>query len=148
MCRVHIDNQKKGLFEIAKEIFCVKIGFAKLFWCIQLRHPFGKSNLIVKKIQSFESSFEDPAIYQIKHGLRTPNEEMAFTAQPKIKAHSQMFRYGWSIFCLPRRPKLSDFFDLCLHWVSVVRASYQITTLKNAKTFLKIVLKRLDQIMY
>ena len=28
---------------------------------------------------------------------------------------------GQSIFCLPFGPKVSDFFDLCLHWVSVVR---------------------------
>ena len=30
---------------------------------------------------------------------------------------------GRSIFCLPHRPKISDFFDVCLHWVSVVRGS-------------------------
>ena len=56
------------------------------------------------------------------HGLRTPREEIAFTARPKIQFQSQNFRYGRSIFCLPHRPKFSDFFDLCLHWVSVVRA--------------------------
>ena len=55
------------------------------------------------------------------HGLRTPREEIAFTARPKTHSHSQIFRYGQSIFCLPHRPKFSDFFDLCLHWVSVVR---------------------------
>ena len=54
------------------------------------------------------------------HGLRTPGEEIAFTARPKINSHSQIFRYGRSIFCLPHRPKFSDFFNLCLHWVSVV----------------------------
>ena len=37
--------------------------------------------------------------------------------------HSKIFRYGRSIFCLPHQPKISDFFDLCLHWVSVVRAT-------------------------
>ena len=47
------------------------------------------------------------------HGLRTPREEIAFTARPKIHSHSQIFRYGRSIFCLPHRPKFSDFFDLC-----------------------------------
>ena len=57
------------------------------------------------------------------HGLWTPGEEIAFTARPKIHSHSQFFRYGQSIFCLPYRPKFSDFFDLCLHWVSVVRDS-------------------------
>ena len=53
-----------------------------------------------------------------KQGLRTPGEEIAFTARPKI--HSQIFRYGRSIFCLPHRPNFSDIFDLCLHWVFVV----------------------------
>ena len=56
------------------------------------------------------------------HGLRTPREEIAFTARPKIQSQSQIFRYGRSIFCLPHRPNFSDIFDLCLHWVSVVRA--------------------------
>ena len=56
----------------------------------------------------------------LNHGLRTPGEEITFPAQPKIKSQSQTFRYGRSIFCLPLRPKFSDFFDLCLHWVSVV----------------------------
>ena len=55
------------------------------------------------------------------HGLRTPREEIAFTARPKIQSQSQIFRYGGSIFCLPHRPNFSDIFDLCLHWVSVVR---------------------------
>ena len=57
------------------------------------------------------------------HGLRTPREEIAFTARPKIHSHSQIFRYGWRIFCLPHRPNLSDIFDLCLQWVSVVRGA-------------------------
>ena len=55
----------------------------------------------------------------LTHGLRTPREEIAFTAWPKI--HSQIFRYGQSIFCLPHRPNFSNIFGLCLHWVSVVR---------------------------
>ena len=48
-------------------------------------------------------------------------EEITFTARPKIHSHSQIYRYGRSIFCLPQRPKFSDIFDLCLRWVSVVR---------------------------
>ena len=44
-----------------------------------------------------------------------------FTALPKIKSQSHFFRYGRSIFCLPHRPKISEFLDLCLHWVFVVR---------------------------
>ena len=57
----------------------------------------------------------------VVHGLRTPSEEIAFTARPKIKSQSQIYRYSRSIFCLPHRPKISDFFKLCLRWVSVVR---------------------------
>ena len=56
------------------------------------------------------------------HGLRTPGEEIAFPARPEIKSQSQIFRYGRSILYLPHRPKFSDFFDFCLHWVSVVCA--------------------------
>ena len=57
----------------------------------------------------------------LPHGLRTPRDELTFTARPKIQSQSQIFRYGGSIFCLPHRPNFSDIFDLCLHWVSVVR---------------------------
>ena len=58
------------------------------------------------------------------HGLRTPREEIAFTAPPKIHSHSQIFRYGRSIFCMPQRPNFSDIFNLCLHWVSVIRGHW------------------------
>ena len=58
------------------------------------------------------------------HRLRTPREEIAFTAWPKIHSHCQIFRYGRSTFCLPHRPNFSDNFDLCLHWVSVVCDTY------------------------
>ena len=57
------------------------------------------------------------------HGLWTPGEEIVFTARPKIHSHSQFFRYGRSIFCLPYLPNFSDIYDLCLHWVSVVHIS-------------------------
>ena len=50
-----------------------------------------------------------------------PERKLVFTARPKIHFHSQIFRYGRSIFCLPHLPNFSDIFILCLHWVSVVR---------------------------
>ena len=53
----------------------------------------------------------------LQHGLRTPREEVAFTARPKIHSHSQIFKYGRNIFCLPHRPKF--------HWVFVVCAMYK-----------------------
>ena len=65
------------------------------------------------------------------HGLQMPREEIAITAPSKIQSKSQIFRYGRSIFCLPHRPNFSDIFDLCLHWVSVVRA----VTCFNAPNF-------------
>ena len=54
----------------------------------------------------------------LNHRLQMPREEIA---QPKLHSHSQIFRYSQGIFCLPHRPNFSDIFDLCLHWVSVVR---------------------------
>ena len=72
-----------------------------------------------------------------KHGLRTPREEIAFTTRPKIHSHSQIFRYGRSIFCLPHRPNFSDIFDLCPHWLSVVRGwSLQNFLIRTQRMFL------------
>ena len=65
--------------------------------------------------------FEATLFIYPNHGLRTLREETAFTARPEIQSQSQIFRFGRSIFCLPHRPNFSDIFDLCLHWVSVVR---------------------------
>ena len=59
--------------------------------------------------------------FDYEHGLRTPKEEIAFTARPKIQF--QIFSYCQSIFCLPHLPNFSDIFDLCLHWVSVFRVT-------------------------
>ena len=56
------------------------------------------------------------------HGLRTSRDERAFTARPKIHSQSQIFKYCQCIFCLPHWPNFSDIFDLCLDWMSVVRA--------------------------
>ena len=60
--------------------------------------------------------------------MQMPSEEITFTAWPKIKSQSQIFRYGHSIFCLPYRPKISDFFNLRLHWVSIVRRHFHSCT--------------------
>ena len=59
------------------------------------------------------------------HRLWTPCKVITFSARPKINTHSQIFRYAQSIFCLRHWPKFSDFFDLCLHWVFVVRGYNQ-----------------------
>ena len=45
------------------------------------------------------------------HGLQMAREEIAFTARSKIHSHSQSFRYGRSVFCLPHQPNFSDIFD-------------------------------------
>ena len=33
-------------------------------------------------------------MHAIRHGLRTPREEKAFTARPNIQSQSQIFKYG------------------------------------------------------
>ena len=91
--RLHVSVLVAGVAKVIK--FSCTALYPLLNWCMQLYHG--------------------------NHGLRTLGEEIDFTARPKIHSHSQIFRYGRSIFCLPHRPKFSDFFDLCLHWVSVVR---------------------------
>ena len=53
-----------------------------------------------------------------------------------LNSHSshRIFWYCQSLFCLPLRPRYSDFSDVCLHWVSVVRASGQ--SYQGGKNFL------------
>ena len=77
---------------------------------------------LLRKICDWVIFHHKKCFYFQFHGLRTPREKIALTARPKNQSQSQIFRYGGSIFCLPHRPKFSDIFDLCLHWVSVVRA--------------------------
>ena len=55
-----------------------------------------------------------------------PREKIVFTARPKIQSQSQIFQ-----ICLPHRPKFSEIFNLCLHWVSVVRVCHQHYTTIN-----------------
>ena len=59
------------------------------------------------------------AVSENIHGLRTPGKKIAFTARPEIQSQSKILRYGQRIFCLPNRPKFSDF-----HWVSVPERIY------------------------
>ena len=79
-------------------------------WSILWKKLYSKCNLSKSK---FEGKFV------IHTDYRRP--ERKFTDKLKIHSHSLIFRYGRSIFCLPHRPKFSDFFDLCLHLVSMVR---------------------------
>ena len=71
-----------------------------------------------------ETSF--PAdVFGSNHGLQTPSEEIAFTARAKIKSQSQVCigTVQWKHILSAILPIISGFFDLCLHWVSVVRGS-------------------------
>ena len=74
-------------------------------------------------------------VHRAEHGLRTPRQKIAFTARPKIKSLSQIYRYGRSILCLPNRPKISGFFDLCIHLVSVVRGAEYLRTNRSLSGF-------------
>ena len=101
---------------------------------------WGKSNLTChgntsEATKAQAKSGKQPHIfwwnYASKDGLQMPGEEIAFTAQPKINSHSQTFWYDQSIFCLPHQPKFSGFFNLCHHWVSIVRGLQS----KNCSSF-------------
>ena len=81
--------------------------------------------MLTEAFQSKKIESKSIPTLELVHGLRTPKEEIAFTAWPKIQSQSQSLRYGRSIFCLPHRPNFSDSFHLCLHWVSVVRELVQ-----------------------
>jgi hypothetical protein len=87
----------------------------------QVRQVFDKKFKNSKVNSSHSAACSTCVRKYLTHGLRTPSEDISFTARPKIQSQSQIIRYGQSIFCLPHRPNFSDIFDLCLHWVSVVR---------------------------
>ena len=129
----HIEKEEKKGFHHQKERDCY---LAACLW--------QKSNLIHCSAYWFHTYLV--TIYTTAHGLRTPREEISFTARPKIQSQSQIFRYGRSIFCLPHRPKISDFFDLCLHWVPVVRGhhirirSMAMLVMKSSNEILRIIL--------
>ena len=86
-------------------------------------NSFTKKKIPLEKLS--QNNVNLSKLFDYKHKLKTPSEKIAFTVWPKIHSHSQIFRYGRSIFCLPHRPNFSDIFDLCLHWVSVVRELIQ-----------------------
>ena len=86
-----------------------------------------KKNKGHKKVCAWlEKIQKSSARIHVYPGLPTLREEIAFTAWPKIQSQSQIFKYGRSIFCLPHQPNFSDIFDLCLHWVSVVRGLVEL----------------------
>ena len=103
-----------SIYCVRKCMFCKELSFFKQnqIKCLSMG-PFCR--------EQFFSSLKENGNDVKVHGLRTPSEEIAFTARPKI--HSQIFTYGRGmfLFSLSHRPKFSDFFDLCHHWVSVVR---------------------------
>ena len=74
---------------------------------------YGIPSLFIEN--SFKRSIAVAGEQTNKHGVRMPRKEIAFTAQPKIHSHYQIFKYGRSIFCPTHRPNFLDIFDLCLH---------------------------------
>ena len=118
--QAHYSNRNLNFRQLLFRFLFGKNSACPLIWANCSSTPWFTLLLLLGKI-----FFTEFCVYQVRinqnHGLRTPREEKAFTARPKIHSHSQIFRYGRSIFCLPLRPNFSDIFDLCLHWVSVVR---------------------------
>ena len=111
-----------GNYTIVKIVLC---GDPFVVWKIRnnFKNFFEPIVNIIGKSHSWFPSY----IVNWLHGLQTPGEEIAFTARPKINSQFPNFRYDRSILCLPHRPKFSDFFDLCLHWMSVVRDWVNLT---------------------
>ena len=126
-----------GEFEDSKKSFRNHLTFSNLekllsWWSacpiLPLKGPLIKirANPIPECETTMSSQCHGPRDVK-EHGLRTPGEEIIFPARPKIKSQSQIFTYSQCIFCLPHRPKISDFFDLCVHCVSIVHV-LQYTT--------------------
>ena len=117
--------RKRGFLKVLKDSKLISNKSEGLFWLF--RKKLVSFRIFLKQMIGRELLFEitvllsGSAKHYLTHGLRTPREKIAFTARPKIHSHSQIVWYGGSIFCLPHRPNFSDIFDLCLHWVSVVR---------------------------
>ena len=62
----------------------------------------------------------------VENRNRNPERSESKDSKGKVDSYdgcNSIFRYDRSIFCLPHWPNFSDIFDLCIHWVSVVRGS-------------------------
>ena len=86
--------------------------------------PFGNACCICKKIYFFNH------VLCSKWGQVMFNVASQFTAQPKINSHFQIFRYIW-----PRHILSATFFDLFLHWVSVVYYYYRLSKYNQMALF-------------
>ena len=94
------------LWWIVLTILSVNILFPILLYCcVVLRHCHDSKAWI-----QFSTDYKHPVRKSPKLHCRKS------TTTPKCLGTER------SIFCLPYRPKFSDFFDLHLHWLSVVRA--------------------------
>ena len=60
----------------------------------KLRGLGGQSNLLMRVIIASVRPLTLTFVTLTDYGLRTPGEEIDFTALPKIHSHSQIFRYG------------------------------------------------------
>ena len=113
-------KSKKKCYKETVYVRYVAQYFSKIDWLTDLDWKFGNTTQNHCNCGNHRSCNSYDLLVQLKLGLPTPGEEIASTARPKIHSHSQVFRYDQSISCLPHRPKFSNFFDLCLHWVSIV----------------------------
>ena len=115
-CQIISHIIKKRLFQLNRiEISKIHQGYNVLVsYCIKTELELLQDTVLSKKSSSSlsvplcyaryinqQTSHHLPRgapYYMNMHGLRTPREEIAFTARPKIHSHSQIFRYGRSIF--------------------------------------------------
>ena len=96
-------------------------------------------NLLLKMIHSImrtDQCLSNKMRHIPKQGLRTYAEEIVFTAWSKIFSHSQIFRYGQSIFCVPYRQNFSD--SLIYAFIGFHSPCYEPSMVCHKKTILKL----------
>ena len=80
------------------------------------------ANLTASAPRLFCSSYCCCCLTQLTvHGGRMHDKEMACRTRPIITPQTQIFSYLSATF----GPNTSEFFDICLHWVSVVHDTAQ-----------------------
>ena len=105
------------------------IGPQSFFFSIANR-PKISPNLIFCSIKMFPCATSiqwlwvhkyEPYLYVLSTDYERPERKWPSLHCRKLNPNPKFLGMAEAYFCLPHRPNFSDFFDLCRHWVSVVR---------------------------
>ena len=97
LCDIHIAGLLSVLFDV------VLLQGSKY---LEILH-YAQWYQIIPNYSKFSNTRTTWVNYREKHGLWKPGEEFTFTTGPKIHSHSQIFRYGRSIFSRCLCPNVS-----------------------------------------